>query len=310
MNHAPGLLILAGPTAAGKTDAALAVARRWDVSIVSADAMQVYRGMDIGTAKEPPEVLARFPHACVDVREPTHEFTAADFAAEADRVLAESRAAGRGVVVVGGTGFYLRALLVGLAPMPAADPVLRAELEALSDPHAALALVDPALAERLHPNDRMRVVRGLEVHTLTGRPLTDIWAEHALSEPRHPAVRLWLDREDLDERIDRRVLMMMERGYLDEVRRLLDAGVPRTAKPMRSLGYRHLADHLLDGLALDEAVRRTQRDSRRFARKQRTFLRGLGDFRQLDARDREALLEAAREALGPPQREGSAAAES
>jgi len=299
----PGLLILAGPTAAGKTDAALAVARRWDVSLVSADAMQVYRGMDIGTAKEPPEVLQRFPHACVDVRDPTHEFTAADFAAETDSVIAEAQATGRGVVVVGGTGFYLRALLVGLAPAPSGDEAMRAELAALPDPHAALAAVDPELAAKLHPNDRVRVVRGLEVHALTGRPLSAIWAEHALSEPRYPSVRVWLDRDDLDERIDRRVLLMMERGYLDEVRRLLDAGVPRTAKPMRSLGYRHLADHLLDELALDEAVRRTQRDSRRFARKQRTFLRGLGGFQQVDARDREAVIAAAREAFGPAARE-------
>jgi tRNA dimethylallyltransferase len=301
---APGLLVLAGPTAAGKTAAAVHVACLWGAEIVSADAVQVYRGMDIGSGKAPPCVLGRFPHACVDVRDPgagpEHEFSAADFADAADAVIARAHAAGRGVVVAGGTGFYLRALLVGLAPAPPADAALRAALEALEDPHAELARVDPELAGQLHPNDRVRVVRGLEVYRLTGRPLSGIWAEHALASPRHRAVRLWLDREDLYERIDRRVLRMMERGYLAEVRRLLDAGVPRTAKPMRSLGYRHLADHLLDGLELAEAVRHTQRDSRRFARKQRTFLRGLGGFRQVHAADRAAVLQAAEEAFGPP----------
>jgi len=294
--------VIAGPTAAGKTAAALHVACLWGARLISADAMQVYRGMDVGTGKAPPSVLGRYPHACLDVRDPgagpAHAFDAADFAAAADAELAAARAAGRPVVVVGGTGFYLRALLVGLAPTPPADPALRARLEALGDPHGALAAVDPALAARLHPNDRVRLVRGLEVYHLTGRPLSVIQDEHRAAGPRHPAVRLWLDRPDLDARIDRRVLRMMERGYLGEVRRLVQAGVPRDCKPMRSLGYRHLADHLLDGLDLGEAVRRTQRDSRKFARRQRTFLRGLGGFRPLDARDRAAALAAAAAAFG------------
>jgi tRNA dimethylallyltransferase len=290
----PRLLVIAGPTATGKTEAGFQVARRWDVELVSADAMQVYRGMDIGTAKPSAEELAEFPHHGIDIREPTQPYDAAEFAADTDALIVT----GRNIVVVGGTGFYLRALLVGLAPTPKADPALRAELELLVDPHAELARVDPVLAQRLHPNDRVRVIRGLEVFRVSGRPLSQIHAENPFTEPRHPAERLHLERDDLPERIDRRVLQMMDAGYLEEVRGLLDAGVPRDAKPMKSLGYRHLADHLLDGIELAEAVRLTQRDTRRFARKQRTMLRSIGGFQILPGRDHEAVLRAAERAFG------------
>ncbi|MCB9759314.1 MAG: tRNA (adenosine(37)-N6)-dimethylallyltransferase MiaA [Alphaproteobacteria bacterium] len=294
------ILVLAGPTAAGKTAAAMRVADLWPgVRLVSADAMQVYRGMDIGTGKPTPAELARYPHACVDIRDSDAPYSAADFAADADAIIAE----GAPTVIVGGTGFYLRALLVGLAPAPSADEALRAELEALDDPHAALARVDPVLAAQLHPNDRVRVIRGLEVHRLTGRPFSAIHQEHAFTAPRHPAVRRWLDRDDLDARIDARVLKMVEDGYVEEVRRLLTSGVDRDSKPMRSLGYRWMGAHLLDDLPLAEAVRLTQRDTRRFARKQRGMLRSIGGFEQIDAEDWPAVRAAATEAFGPPQDE-------
>jgi len=287
------ILVLGGPTAAGKTAAAMAVADAFGARLVSADAMQVYRRMDIGTGKPTPEELQRYPHACVDIREPTEEFSAADFARSAEACIAE----GGPVCVVGGTSFYLRALLVGLAPTPPVDLALRAELEALADLHAELAAADPGLAAELHPNDRVRIVRALEVFRQTGRPFSQIRAEHRAAGPRQAAVRLWLDRDDLDARIDRRVGEMVSAGYVDEVAALLDEGVPRHAKPMKSLGYRHLAEHLLDGLPLDEAVRRTRRDTRKFARKQRTFLKGLGGFDPLPADDRDAVLRAAERAF-------------
>ena len=209
-------------------------------------------------------------------------------------------ALGRPVVVVGGTALYVRALIRGLAPTPQVDPVLRERLESLDDPHAALAIVDPALAARLHPNDRTRIVRGLEVHAQTGRPLSELQAEHAAAPDRVQAVGLWLDREDLYERIDSRVHAMIAAGYVAEVQRLLDAGVPRDAAPMRALGYRHLVEHLLDGLGLGEATRRIQRDTRRFARKQRTWKRHLG-FVEVWDDHAPAVLRAAHQAFGPPQ---------
>jgi len=267
----PRVLVLAGPTAAGKSEAALAVAERIDGVILSADAMQVYRGMDIGTASPSAQERARVPHLGVDVVEPTQRFSAADFIALGDQALAT----GRPVIVVGGTALYIRALLRGLAPTPQVNAELRARVEGIDDLHGALRRVDPELAARLHPNDRKRLVRGLEVYEQTGRTLSAIQAEHEAMPDRVHAVGLWLDRADLHARIDARVGHMVQAGYLDEVRALLERGVPRSARPMRTLGYRHLCEHLLDGLDLDEALRRTRRDTRRFARKQRTWRRHL-----------------------------------
>jgi tRNA dimethylallyltransferase len=291
------VLVLAGPTAAGKTDAAMELARRWGARIVSADAMQVYRGMDIGTGKATPEELERFPHACVDVRDPDEPYSAQDFARDADREVQ----AGGPIAVAGGTVFYLRAFLYGLVPTPPVDPTLRARLEALEDPWSALREVDPTLAARLHPHDRVRIVRGLEVFYGSGQRLSDLHARDP-QRPRHPHRVLWLDRDDLRARIDLRVEQMMDRGYLDEVRGLLEAGYDRGLKPMQSLGYRHLADHLLDGLELQEAIWRTRRDTWRFARKQRGWSRQHPGWERVDARERDTVLRWATELWGPPPR--------
>jgi len=267
-----GLLCIGGQTATGKTEAALEVARRWPVTLVSADAMQVYRGFDVGTAKPAPQLLAAFPHRGIDIREWFEDYNAAEFAADTDPHVQQGH-----VVVVGGTGFYFRALLIGFAPLPESDPELRAELQAIIDLHGELAKVDPETAARLHPNDRVRLIRALEVYRLTGQAMSAIHAEHELGE-RHVSVRVQLQREDLNERVDRRVLGMMEAGYLEEVQGLLDRGVSPDCKPMRSLGYKHLAAHLLEGLALEEAIRLTQRDTRRFARKQKQMFASVGGF--------------------------------
>lgn len=293
------ILVLGGPTAAGKTDAAIAVAQRWrGVRLVSADAMQVFRGFDIGTGKPDPATLAAAPHACIDVREAHEPYSAADFAADADAIIAQHDR----VVVVGGTGFYLRALLVGLAPAPSADPALRAELEAKDDPHAELSRVDPVMAARLHPNDRVRVVRALEVFYKLGRPFSEVQAEHAFEVPRHEASRLWLDRADLEERIDRRVLQMVAQGYVAEVQGLLARGVSPESRPMRSLGYRWMVAHLHAGLPLDEAIAGTQRDTRRFARKQRLMLRSIGGFTRIEDDHLGPVLDEATRLFGPPDR--------
>lgn len=264
------VLILGGPTAAGKTALALELAGRHPLALVSADAMQVYRGMDIGTAKPSPEVLAAFPHACVDVREPDQDFSVADFL----EAVALARTRADRVLVVGGTPFWLQALVRPLADLPPGDPALRAELEALPDPHARLAEVDPVSAARLHKNDRVRIIRALEVQASRGRPMSELWAEG----PRAPAPDVqvaWLDRAELRPRIGQRLEAMMAQGYLEEVRGLLDRGLG-DCKPMKSLGYRHLGQHLRGELPLDEALRRTERDTWRLARKQRTWARGLG----------------------------------
>lgn len=260
-------LVILGPTGAGKSALAMQVAERFQAAIVSMDAMQVYRGMDIGTAKPSAEERARVPHFGLDLRNPDEPFSAADFVKMADTVEGPK-------ILCGGSNFYFRAWIQGLVPTPPADPVLRAELEQLPDLWQRLQAVDPVLAARLHPNDTLRLVRGLEVFQLSGRPLSELHA--ADPKDRRDAEIIWVDRENLYGVIDRRVETMMEAGYLAEVERLLAAGYGPQHKPMQSLGYKHLAVHLKGDLPLAEAVRRTQADSREYARKQRSFLRSWG----------------------------------
>lgn len=252
--------------------------------------MAVYRGMDIGTAKATEAEQARVPHFGIDLVEPNEPFDASAFVELADEVLQTHPR----VVVVGGTSLYLQALVRGLVRTPPVDAAKRAEIEAIEDLHAVLAEVDPELALRLHPNDRVRLVRGVEVFRSTGRRLSELQAEHRAQPDRVDASALWLDRADLDERIDARVQIMMSRGYVQEVQSLLDAGFGPDLKPMRSLGYRHIAEHLLHGLSLDEATSRTARDSRRFARKQRNWMRVLGYPQVTEDHQRVALSAAAR----------------
>jgi len=265
------ILVLCGPTSAGKTSVAIEVARRFDAVVVSADAMQVYRGMDIGTGKATAEERGDSEHFGIDLVEPDEPFDAADFATLCHTVMGEHER----VIVAGGTSLYIRALIRGLVETPPVDPGFRAELEGYDDLHERLAIVDAALAERLHPNDRVRLIRGLEVFHFSGKRLSDLQAAHAAEPDRVDAVGLWLDRPDLNERIDSRVLEMIEAGYVDEAKGLLEVH-DRGLKPLLSLGYRHMCAHILDGLDLDEAIRLTQRDTRRFARKQRTWMKSLG----------------------------------
>lgn len=282
----PRVLAIGGPTAAGKTAASLDIAERLGAVILSADAMQVYVGMDVGTAKATEAERRGVPHHGLDVVRPDEPFDVAAFVRLADRVVRDHER----VVVVGGTGMWLQGLVRGLVATPPVDPDLRRSLEGDPDLWRRLVEVDPALAARLHPEDRVRLVRGMEVWLQAGRRLSELQAEHAAAPDRYEVAGVWLDRPDLDARIDARVLQMMDAGYLDEVRILLQS-YDRGLKPMQSLGYRHLADHLLDGVPLDEAVRRTQRDSRGFARKQRTWLRKLGWARE--ERDHAAVVAAA-----------------
>ncbi len=265
------VLVIGGPTGAGKSALAVQIAESFGGIVLSADAMTVYKGLDVGTAKPGPELQRRVPHLGVDLRQLWEDFTVADFVGVARRAVND----GQRLIVAGGTPFYLRALVRPLAPLPAADPALRAALEALPDPHAALARVDPASAARLHPRDRVRVVRALEVHTLTGIPLS---VHHAVQDTAPPvdARVVWIDRDDLRERIQARLQGMVDAGYIDEVRALWARGVDPTWKPLRSFAYVHLLQWAGGQLPLDEALRRTERDTWLLARKQRTWARGMG----------------------------------
>ena len=276
------VLAIGGPTCTGKTELALAVARALDGELVGADSMQVYRGMVIGTDAPSGEQLGGIAHHMIGIVDPDQPYDAAAFAADADEAIAGVAARGRRVVLVGGTGLYIRVLLKGLQAGPPPDPEVRAGIagrarrEGWPALHAELAAIDPEAARRLHPNDGVRILRALEVFRQTGVPLTTWQARHGFAEPRYPFALRGVDRgkAELEARIEARVDGMLARGFLDEVRGLVAAGYAPSLKPMQGLGYRRLCEHLGGELSLDEARARIIVDTRRLAKRQRTWFRG------------------------------------
>lgn len=274
-----GLLCIVGPTASGKTELAVNVAEAVGGEIVSADSVQVYRGFDIGSGKPTPEELARAPHHLVGFLEPDDAMDAAAWARRAEETIADIRSRGRVPIVCGGTFFWVRALVLGLVDAPPADEAVRARHRQLAAAegrgalHAALAAVDPASAERLHPNDLVRVSRALEVFELSGRTMSALQAEHGFKQRRHDAVLLGLGHEldALTERISRRVDHWLESGWLDEVRDLMNAGYTES-RAMGSVGYAEVRAHLRGELTAAELAPTIVRSTRTFAKRQRTWL--------------------------------------
>ena len=276
----PPLVVVVGPTGVGKSDLALRLAEANRGAIVSADSRQIYEGFDLGTATPTAAELARVPHDLVSMVPPTRVYTASDFQADAAAAIARRRAEGYLPFLVGGTGLYVRALLDGLTlPPQSPDPGLRAELNALPDPHAALAEVDPEGAARLHPNDRFRVVRALEVHRLTGRPIGEL--QRTTPCPyRLLVIGVGAPREYLYQRIDARVLAMLEAGFLAEVRALADRwgwDLPL----LSTLGYAEMGSHLRGERSLDEATALMAQHTRNYAKRQLTWFRADGRIRWL-----------------------------
>ena len=273
----PRILVIAGPTAVGKSEAALAVCRIVGGEIISADSGAVFRGCDIGTGKPSRADRVSVPHHLVDVRDPREPFSVAEYRALAEAAILACAARGRVPVLAGGSGLYIRQVLEApeLPPVPP-QPRLRAELQArpAEELHARLAGVDPEAAARIHPANVRRVIRALEVWSVTGRPISEAWA--ASARPRRPACLLLLDRppEVLRARIAARVRRMLEEGLVEEVRGLLAAGVPAEAQAMQALGYRQTArwldsGHGSQGQLEEEIVAATAR----FAKRQRTWFR-------------------------------------
>jgi tRNA dimethylallyltransferase len=287
----PKILVVSGPTAAGKTDVALGLARRFDGELIGADSVQVYRGFDIGSAKPTARELGGIAHHLIDVLDPDEAIDAARYAELADAAIADVAARGRLPIVVGGTGLWLRALLRGLVALPAPDPVVRGALEAEADAigapalHARLAQIDLAAARAIHPNDRLRIVRALEVHAQTGRPIGELRAEHALGAPRHDALVLLVDRprEEMAVRMQARTAAMLERGLVAETRALLAAWGPGV-RAMEAVGYRETRAFLEGTLAQSALAVAITRATKVYARRQRTWwghdeeaLRGTAD---------------------------------
>lgn len=279
MNREP-LVVLSGPTASGKSSLAMALARVFPLEIVNADSLQVYRFLDIGTAKPSRAERDEIPHHVVDVADPDEPYDAGRYVREAEGAIAAIRARGKVPLVVGGTGMYVRALLRGLDPLPS-DPQVRDGLdrrwkeEGGAALHRELARIDPETAARVHPADRIRVVRALEIAAVTGGPPGRARAAWSAGGPgRHRVLFLVLSlpREELYRRIGARTEGMFRQGLLDEVRGLLARGYGRELKPMGALGYRHAVAHLLDGVPLAATVEATARDTRRYAKRQETWL--------------------------------------
>ena len=275
------LLILAGPTAVGKTNAAVQLCQKFQAEVVSADSVQVYRGLDVGSAKPEPKEIKLAPHHLIDVAEPTENFDAARFVKLADQAIADLQARGKRALVAGGTGLYIKALLHGLAQAPPVDTKLREKLsreweekggQAL---HASLAKLDPLAGGRIHPADRQRVIRALEVSLQTGRPFSNWQAEHAFKEKRYDYLFLGLDRprDELYKRIELRCNQMWQRGLTNEVQKLLDQGVPPGARSLQSLGYRHALMWLQGRLGQDEALALMVKDTKAYAKRQITWFR-------------------------------------
>jgi len=273
------MVILQGPTASGKSELAVHLAENTGAEIINADSMQVYRRMDIGTAKPSGELLHRVPHHLIDLVDPDQPFSAADFRREAETSIKDIVARGKRVVVSGGTGLYIRALTKGLAESPAGDESIRRELRELAaregreELHRRLSLVDPVSASRLHPNDQVRIIRALEVHLLTGRPISEMQINHGFTQNSFISLKIGLlrEREALYRSIDNRVDWMIGNGLEEEVRSLLASGYSPDLKAMRSLGYRHMCQFLTGGNSREEIIDLMKRDTRRYAKRQMTW---------------------------------------
>jgi tRNA dimethylallyltransferase len=273
----PPMLVILGPTASGKSDAAMAVARRTGAELLSLDSMQVYRGMDVGTAKPTAAERAEVRHHLIDVVEPDGSFAVARFVELADEVIRGARARGVPLVLTGGTPLYYKALFDGLFDGPGADEVVRDRLRALphDELHRRLLAVDPAAAARIHVNDGKRLVRALEVFELTGRPISSFQTDWAAPARRHEAtwVGLAWDKDALNRRINARVKAMLAAGWVEEVRGLLARYGTLSHTAAEATGYHELIEHVEGRAGLDDAAERIKIATRQLARRQMKWFR-------------------------------------
>lgn len=283
----PRILVIAGVTASGKTQASLRLADYLPIEIVSADSVSVYRWLDIGSAKPTPEQRNLVPHHLIDVVEPDEPMSAALYERLAEDAVTDILSRGGYPVLVGGTGLYIRAVLHGLMPAPQADEELRRRLREKEDSfgrgalHRELCEVDPVTAKRLHPFDRVRIIRALEVYKLTGKPISWFHDKHQFSENRYDVMYFALDpgREILNERISARVREMLENGLLEEARSLQRRGYDPSLRSLRTPGYKQAFEVLAGEKTIDEAFESMCTDHRRYARRQRVWFRSVSSIR-------------------------------
>jgi tRNA dimethylallyltransferase len=293
------LAIILGPTGAGKSDLAVDVALACEAEIVNADSQQVYRGMNIGTWKPSEEARSRVPHHLIDVVGPDQEFNAAIFRDKAVAAVSDIHARGKNTLVCGGTGLYIKALLHGLFVGPGRDEQVRQRLEreareqGLGSLYQRLREVDPQSAASIHPNDRHRIMRALEVLELTGKELSRWQSEHGFKESAYETLKIGLDRkrEELYALINRRCEEMFALGLIDEVRALAAQGYGLDLKPLQSIGYRHAGLYLRGAKSRDEALELMKRDTRKLAKRQLTWFRADKEIRWLHPeKDRDKIV--------------------
>lgn len=278
---APRVLVIAGPTASGKSELALELAERLDGEIVCVDSLTVYRGLNIGSAKPSAADRARIPHHLLDIRDPHEPFTAADFRQEAARAIDGIIARGKRPILAGGTGLYLRILLGGLAEAPGQNPALRQQLKVRAAEEGAhvlleeLRAVDPVTAATLHPNNVVRIIRALEVYHDSGVALSRHQDRHGFRQRPYIALQYLLNppRDILYQRIETRVDRMLRSGLIDEYRRLLQSGVPNNAKPLLAIGYKEVKDLLEGSITEEELPALIKRNTRHYAKRQITWFK-------------------------------------
>lgn len=280
------ILVLLGPTASGKSALAMELAERWRAEILSVDSMQVYRGMDIGTAKPSRAERELVRHHLTDVADPDETFAVARFVELADAAIADAAQRGARLIATGGTPLYYKSLFQGLFEGPGADPALRSRLaeQPLAALHARLAEIDPEAARRIHVNDRKRLIRAIEVFELTGRPISSLQTAWSDGTTRHSAVWFGLhwDREALNRRINERVRQMIEMGWLEETRQLLARYGELSKTAAEATGYHELIEHLQNHSSLDEAIEQIKIATRQLARRQMKWFRRFENLTWLD----------------------------
>ncbi|MBK9314340.1 MAG: tRNA (adenosine(37)-N6)-dimethylallyltransferase MiaA [Acidobacteria bacterium] len=286
------IIAIVGPTASGKSDLGIALARRFNGEIVNCDSVQAYRGINIATAKVPPEQQQGIPHHLIDIVEPTYTLTAVEWAERARQVIESIEARGKRAFLVGGTGFYLKALTMRFFDAPEIDPSLRPRLQKLLDHHGPeylhrmLKRVDPKSAAQTEPRNRSRTTRALEVYFSSGRPLSD-WQAEAPVEPTAYFDQIFYlvlkpPRQELYARINLRVDVMVQSGLLKEIEDLIASGIPPTAKAFQAHGYKRFVEYLLGQRTLESAIEQMKLDTRHYAKRQWTWWRAQSNTFWLD----------------------------
>jgi tRNA dimethylallyltransferase len=302
-NKKPSIIVICGPTGIGKTSAGIETAEIFGGEIISADSMQIYKYLDIGTAKPTKQETQRVLHHMVDIIDPDEDFSAAKFASMGIEIINRLEKENKVPFVVGGTGLYIKALVHGLFDAePAADSDFKIFLKEHAKVYGTeflynkLKKLDPEAANKIHPNDTFRIIRAFEVFESTGISISEHQKKHGFLENRFNVLKIGLnvERETLYRQIEKRVDLMIEAGFADEVKRLLDMNYSANLKSMQSIGYRHMIDHITGSTTLDEAVRTLKQDTRRFAKRQLTWFNADPDIiwvRPDQVKDIKALVE-------------------